>query len=93
MIDVLDFMIFKKITDRTCLSTRSPVSTYTNTFKLSNHNTCTADIQCEALSEYRVINLELFLLYVLPVCLIVIICNEDIRSKFSIALFESLRDQ
>ena len=33
MIDVLNFIIFKKITDRTCLSTRSLVSNYTDTFK------------------------------------------------------------
>ena len=33
MIDVLNFTIFKKITDRTCLSTRSLVSNYTDTFK------------------------------------------------------------
>ena len=33
MIDVLNFIIFKKITDQTCLSTRSLVSNYTDTFK------------------------------------------------------------
>ena len=33
LIDALNFTIFKKITDRTCLSTRSLVSNYTDTFK------------------------------------------------------------
>ena len=87
---ILNFSIFKMITDRTCLSTRSLVTTYTDTFKLSNHNTCTCRHSMWItlwISSYQ----RWTFFAVLPVCLIFIIQRRYEKQVFNSFIWNSYR--